>query len=354
MTKLSDYVEIAAMEYLLETGNDELDARWIAEFFQDSGVFIYPSILVLALGLSIAIERFIYISRARSTNRKMWDDILPMLQAGKFQQVFSITAKSDTAIGMIVNNGLGRVKSARRREDIDAAMEEGMMEIVPRLEKRTHYLATLANVVTLLGLLGLLLAFSFGIASSRFDTRRQLVIEEANDIGTVILRTDFFPDSTRRLLRNSLQEYVEARIAFYESGMDMDRTTLYYLRADSLGKHTWDILTRYARHDNFTTKTSEIVPALNAMIDIATTRRAAGESTIPDSIMYFLFVLCFCSAFLLGYDNKHKIDWIVVIGFAVMLSVTVLTILDLDRPRGGFINMDRPNQKIIELREMFR
>jgi biopolymer transport protein ExbB len=126
----------------------------LVKFFQDSGIMIYPSILVLALGLSIAIERFIYISRARSTNRKMWDDILPMLQAGKFQQVFSITAKSDTAIGMIVNNGLGRVKSARNREDIDAAMEEGMMEIVPRLEKRTHYLATFANVVTLLGLLG--------------------------------------------------------------------------------------------------------------------------------------------------------------------------------------------------------
>jgi biopolymer transport protein ExbB len=126
----------------------------LVKFFQDSGVMIYPSILVMSLGLSIAIERFIYISRARSTNRKMWDDILPMLQAGKFQQVFSITAKSDTAVGMIVNNGLGRVKSARRREDIDAAMEEGMMEIVPRLEKRTHYLATLANVVTLLGLLG--------------------------------------------------------------------------------------------------------------------------------------------------------------------------------------------------------
>ena len=126
----------------------------IVKFFQDSGVFIYPSILILALGLSIAIERFLYINRARRSNRNTWDQILPMLQAGKFQQVFSITAKSDTAIGMIVNNGLGRVKSARNREDIDAAMEEGMMEIVPRLEKRTHYLATFANVVTLLGLLG--------------------------------------------------------------------------------------------------------------------------------------------------------------------------------------------------------
>ena len=126
----------------------------VVKFFQDSGVFIYPSILVLALGLAIAIERYIYISHARSTNRKTWDQILPLLQAGKFQQVLSIASKSDTAIGMIVNNGLGRIKSARNREDIDAAMEEGMMEIVPRLEKRTHYLATFANVVTLLGLLG--------------------------------------------------------------------------------------------------------------------------------------------------------------------------------------------------------
>jgi hypothetical protein len=207
---------------------------------------------------------------------------------------------------------------------------------------------------TLLGLLGLLLAFTFSMASSRFDTRRELVIEEANDIGTVILRTDFFPDSTRRLLRGSLKEYVEARIAFYQAGMDMKKTVAYYLKADSLSKQTWSILTRYARQDNVTTKTSELVPALNAMIDVTTTRRAAGESTVPDSIMYFLFSLCLCSAFLLGYDNKHKIDWIVVGGFAVMLSATVLAILDLDRPRGGFINMDVPNQKIVELREMFK
>lgn len=207
---------------------------------------------------------------------------------------------------------------------------------------------------TLLGLLGLLLAFTFGMASARFDTRRQLVIEEANNIGTVILRTDFFPDSTRQLLRNTLKEYVEARIAFSQSGMDMKKVVFYYLKADSISKVTWAIMTRFAQKDNVTTKTSELVPALNAMIDITTTRRAAGESMIPDSIMYFLFVLCLCSAFLLGYDQRHKIDWIVVGGFAVMLSITVLTILDLDRPRGGFIDMNVPNQKIVELREMFR
>lgn len=126
----------------------------VVKFFQDSGVFIYPSILVMALGLAIAVERFLYISRARSENRKLWDQLLPSLQGGKYAQVLGIVVKSDTAIGKIMYYGLERLKTARKREDIDAAMEEGMMEIVPRLEKRTHYLATLANVVTLLGLLG--------------------------------------------------------------------------------------------------------------------------------------------------------------------------------------------------------
>jgi biopolymer transport protein ExbB len=126
----------------------------VVKFFQDSGVFIYPSILIMAVGLAIALERFFYLSRARRSNRRAWDELLPLLQGGKFQQAYSVTAKSKTAIGKIVNSGLGRVKSARRREDLDAAMEEGMMEIVPRLEKRTHYIATFANVITLVGLLG--------------------------------------------------------------------------------------------------------------------------------------------------------------------------------------------------------
>jgi len=126
----------------------------VVKFFQDCGLFIYPSILIMALGVSVAIERFVFLNRARSENRRAWDRILPMLQNGKFAQVQSATAKSNAAIGKIVNNGLTRLQTARRREDIDAAMEEGMMEIVPRLEKRTHYLATFANVITLVGLLG--------------------------------------------------------------------------------------------------------------------------------------------------------------------------------------------------------
>lgn len=124
------------------------------KFFQDSGMFIYVSIMILALGLAIAIERFVFLQRARQQNRRMWDSILPMLKSGQFKEVQGATARRDSAIGLIVHNGLARMASARRREDIDAAMEEGMMEIIPRLEKRTHYIATFANVVTLVGLLG--------------------------------------------------------------------------------------------------------------------------------------------------------------------------------------------------------
>ena len=126
----------------------------VVKFFVDCGPFLYPSLAMMSIGLAIAVERFIFLRRARSENRKLWDQLLPMLQGGKFKEAAGAVASSEAAIGKIVANGLARMQSARRREDIDHAMEEGMMEIVPRLEKRTHYIATFANVITLVGLLG--------------------------------------------------------------------------------------------------------------------------------------------------------------------------------------------------------
>ena len=205
---------------------------------------------------------------------------------------------------------------------------------------------------TLLGLLGLLLAFTFSMSSARYDNRRNAVIEEANAIGTVILRTDIYPDSMRSVLRSNLKEYLEARIAFYGAHMNLEKAAAAYRKADEIGKKVWSIAATYAKDNPTVTISSQLIPALNSMIDITTTRLAVGEATVPDSIMYFLFILCFCSAFLLGYDTKVKIDWIVVMGFAIMLSSTVFNIIDLDRPRSGFIDMDKPNQKIVELRDM--
>ena len=135
------------------------------KFFQDCGLFIYPSLLIMALGLAIAIERFVFLNRARSENRRVWAEVKPMLEGGKFKEVQGVTAKSDAAIGKIVSYGLLRMQSPGRREDLDAAMEEGMMEIVPRLEKRTHYIATFANVITLVGLLGTIIGLIKGFTA---------------------------------------------------------------------------------------------------------------------------------------------------------------------------------------------
>jgi biopolymer transport protein ExbB/TolQ len=135
------------------------------KFFQDSGLFIYPSIFIMAVGLAIAIERFVFLNRARAENRKLWQQVLPMLQSGRFKEVQGVASSSDAAIGKIVANGLQRMQSPGRREDIDAAMEEGMMEIVPRLEKRTHYIATFANVITLVGLLGTIIGLIKGFTA---------------------------------------------------------------------------------------------------------------------------------------------------------------------------------------------
>jgi len=137
----------------------------VVKFFVDCGPFLYPSLAMMTVGLAIAIERFIFLRRARSENRKLWDQLLPMLQNGRFKEAAGAVSGSEAAIGKIVSHGLARVASARRREDIDHAMEEGMMEIVPRLEKRTHYIATFANTITLVGLLGTIIGLIKGFTA---------------------------------------------------------------------------------------------------------------------------------------------------------------------------------------------
>ena len=126
----------------------------IVSFFQEGGSFMYPILFVLAIGLAISLERYIYLTASRSSNRRLLNKILPLLQKGDYQQAYNVTSKSDAAICRMLSQGLGRMKTASNRDEIEAAMEESMMEVIPRLEKRTHYLATFANIATLLGLLG--------------------------------------------------------------------------------------------------------------------------------------------------------------------------------------------------------
>ncbi len=127
----------------------------LVRFFQEGGAFMYPIALVLAIGLAITLERFVYLASVRRKNRVAFErGILPLLQKRDYQRAMKAANNSDSAIATIMGAGIGRLLNRSRREDIEYAMEEGLMEVLPRLEKRTQYLATLANIATLLGLLG--------------------------------------------------------------------------------------------------------------------------------------------------------------------------------------------------------
>jgi biopolymer transport protein ExbB len=126
----------------------------LVKFFQTGGAFMYPILIVFAIGTAIAAERYIKLMTIRNQNRKVWSDVHPILQQGDFDQARGILKEDESAIGGLLNMGLSRQGSVRRRDDIEIAMEESMMEIIPQLEKRTPYVALFSNIATLLGLLG--------------------------------------------------------------------------------------------------------------------------------------------------------------------------------------------------------
>ncbi len=132
-----------------------MDFSTIVRFFDDGGIFMYFILVILALGIAIAIERYIYLSAAKSGSRKMWNSLVPELQSGNFDKATEMASSSKAAIASMMSYGLAQIKQrTNHRDEIETAMEEGLMEVIPRLERRTHYLATLANIATLMGLLG--------------------------------------------------------------------------------------------------------------------------------------------------------------------------------------------------------
>jgi biopolymer transport protein ExbB len=126
----------------------------IAKAFTAGGAFMYPILLVGAIAVAITIERYITLARMGAGNRRTWSRVESVVISGDFDKVRELTSKDDSAIARLLSTGLALQGAVRRRDDVEKAMQESMMEIVPQLEKRTHYLATMANVATLLGLLG--------------------------------------------------------------------------------------------------------------------------------------------------------------------------------------------------------
>jgi biopolymer transport protein ExbB len=123
-------------------------------FFSTGGIFMYPILAVFAFGVAVAVERYVTLTMVTNKNQSVWDSIQPLLTRGDFDKAREMTSNDESTIGHVLNVGLERQGAVRRREDIEIAMEESMMEIVPQLEKRTPYVALASNVATLLGLLG--------------------------------------------------------------------------------------------------------------------------------------------------------------------------------------------------------
>lgn len=126
----------------------------LIKFFQHGGFFMYPIVIVIAVGIAISIERFIYITNTTRKTHKVWKQINPMLKANDFARAQQLLGTLDSHLSRVLNYGFARYKPGAKRERIEAAMEEGVMEVTSEIEERTHYLATLANVATLLGLFG--------------------------------------------------------------------------------------------------------------------------------------------------------------------------------------------------------
>jgi biopolymer transport protein ExbB len=142
--------------------------HFLVSFFQEGGFFLYPIAVIFVVGVSISIERLVYLTMETVKNRELWNDVVPHLGAGNFKQVIALTSKSTSAIATVLNYGVARVANSRRRDDVEKAMEESLLEIIPRLEKRTHYLSALANIAMLTGLLGTVIGLigAFGAIAS--------------------------------------------------------------------------------------------------------------------------------------------------------------------------------------------
>ena len=126
----------------------------IVAFFTSGGAFMYPILLVFAIGFAVAVERYVTLTLVTNKNQVVWDKVQPLLANGEFDAARDMTSKDESTISQVLNMGLSLQGAVQRREDIEIAMEESMMEIVPRLEKRTPYVGLASSIATLLGLLG--------------------------------------------------------------------------------------------------------------------------------------------------------------------------------------------------------
>jgi hypothetical protein len=203
------------------------------------------------------------------------------------------------------------------------------------------------------GLLGLLVAFTFSGAAARFDTRRHLIVEETNAIGTAYLRLDLLPTAAQPALRERFRQYVEARLEVYRRLPDIAAAQAEESRAMQLQGDIWRQAVATCQEAGVHPATMLLLPALNAMIDITTTRTLVTSMHPPPMVFVMLFGLALAGALLAGHamaGSKSR-TWLHMLGFAAVFALAVYIILDLEFPRLGLIRFGAFDQALVTLRE---
>lgn len=203
------------------------------------------------------------------------------------------------------------------------------------------------------GLLGLILAFSFSGAATRFEERRHLITEEANAIGTAYLRLDLLPASAQPELRTLFRQYLDLRATIYQGLIDDHAYTSRLENVAAMQTDIWNKSLAASRNQDASPDAAKLLlPALNEMIDITTARATATENHPPLVVYLLLAGLSLIGAMLAGYAmsaNKGR-SWLHSISFAAVISLAVYVIIDLEFPRLGLIRVDGADQVLVDLR----
>ena len=203
-------------------------------------------------------------------------------------------------------------------------------------------------------LLGLLLGFTFANGISHLDQRRELIVREANAIGTAYLRLDLLPANQQPEMRHRFREYLDTRLRVYQELPDVAAADRELARAAQLQQEIW---TRAVSADDPSQHVARLLlPALNDMIDVTTSRTIALHTHLPPLIFGLSISVALLSGLLAGYDmaKRKARSWLHVVLYAVVIAITIYTVLDLDNPRIGLIRLNAVDSALIQLRDSIR
>jgi hypothetical protein len=202
-----------------------------------------------------------------------------------------------------------------------------------------------------LGLLALLLGFTFSMAVSRYDTRKQMVLEESNAIGTTFLRAQLLPEPPREEVSNLLRRYVEVRLEFYEAGTDQKMLREVRNETERLQKQLWVNGAALAEKDPRAVTTGLFLQSLNETIDLNAKRITAQENHVPVITLVLLYFVAIMATGLIGYgcglSGVRK--FFVTIILSILISAVIMVIIDLNRPSAGLIKVNQ--QRMLDLRD---